>query len=186
MTSTELSMAADPFPCEALELAVASMRNGEQASVTAYDPTYAFGAAGVPNVVPPNAVVTYVLFLHDFKDGTANYELSDPDKAARAEDLKQRGNKFFKAGALRRARRLYDKAENITGMAEADGPAAAQLEEVKLSVAANMSAVCLKEGLPKECIINCNKVRALPQGRALRSAVAIHSCSAGGGCGSWR
>ena len=106
-----MRIAEDPFPCEALELAIASMRNGEEADVTVHDPSFAFGAAGLPGIVPPAAVVTYHVTLHNFKDGPASFELDDAGKVQRLEELKARGNGYFKKGALRRARRFYEKAE---------------------------------------------------------------------------
>jgi tetratricopeptide (TPR) repeat protein len=166
MPKSELNMADDPFPCEALELAVASMRNGEEAVVAAHDPTFAFGAAGLPGIVPPDAVVSYRVTLHDFKDGPADYELEAADKAARAASLKDRGNAFFKKGALRRARRLYEKAEAAArpaGAADAGGDA--ELAALQQSIALNLAAVSLKEGRPREAIVNCNKVCSLSSWR---------------------
>ena len=155
-------MAEDPFPCEALELAVASMRNGEEADVEVRDVSFAFGEAGLPGIVPPGAVVTYHVTLHDFTDGVANYELDDAAKLARAEALKARGNRAFKAGALRKARRMYDDVEAITSLAEgAAAEESAALKELGTSVTLNLAAIALREGDNKKCAALCTKVRLL-------------------------
>jgi hypothetical protein len=161
MPETEFKMHDDPFPCEALELAVTSMRNGEDATITVHDATFAFGAAGLPGVVPPNEAVSYRVTLHNFKDGPANYELDGAAKVERAESLKERGNKWFKVNALGRARRMYDKAETIASQSVGcSTEQSAALADVQRSVALNLAAVALKKGNAQEAITSCNKARA--------------------------
>ena len=173
MAESELKMEADPFPCWALALAVADMRAGEEALVTVHDPAFAFGAAGVPGAVPANAVVTYHVTLHDFTDGPASYEVSARERVELANKLKARGNTFFKAGALRRARALYEKANDYAGFEDngasgdagdesegaGTGDEVARVGDVKASIALNLAAVALREGRSKEALVQCNKVR---------------------------
>lgn len=159
MTETEFALAEDPFPCEALELAVASMRNGEEAEVEVREPKFAFGEAGLPGIVPPGAVVTYHVTLHSFTDGPANYELDGAGKMERAEHLKARGNRAFRAGALWKARRMYDDVESITSLNEGmDGEQTAALKDIGTSVTLNLAAIALREGDNKRCAALCSKV----------------------------
>jgi hypothetical protein len=90
-------MAEDAWPCEALELAVASMKDTEEAEVLVKDPAFGFGAAGAPDAgVPPGAAVSYFLQLHSFENGPENFDLSGAEKLARGTEYKDRGNTAFK------------------------------------------------------------------------------------------
>jgi hypothetical protein len=160
MSKTELNMADDPFPCEALELAVASMRNGEEALIKVMDPKYGFGEAGLEGVVPPGELVCYHVTLHDFKDGPENYELDGPAKVHRAEQLKERGNKAFKVGALWKAQRMYDAVESLSDgtPGEASEEDKGRLSAIHMATMLNLAAIALKEGKDKKCLTICSKV----------------------------
>jgi hypothetical protein len=160
LSEEELNMGEDSFPCEALELAVGSMRSGEEALIKVVEPKYAFGEIGLAGVVPPAEVVSYHVTLHSFKDGPENYELDGPGKAQRAEQLKERGNKAFKAGALWKARRMYDLVESLADgvPGNASEEDKARLAAVRLATNLNLAAIALKEGQDKKCLSMCAKV----------------------------
>eukprot|EP00892_Ulva_mutabilis_P008035 jgi/Ulvmu1/5603/UM023_0140.1 len=149
----------DPFPNEAVELAVMSMRSGEEAIITVHEPEYAFGAAGVEGVVPPNEVVKYNIVLHSFEAGPENWDMTSEQKLARADDLKQRGNQAMKAGKLGKAQRLYTKVDNTLtndqGFSEEEK---IKQREIQVSASLNKAAASLKLGNYKECIAECKKV----------------------------
>lgn len=97
MSKRAIKMEDDAWPCEALELAVASMKDTEEADVIVNDPAFGFGAAGAPDAgVPAGAVVTYNLRLHSFVNGPDTYDMSGADKLERATSFKTRGNAAFK------------------------------------------------------------------------------------------
>lgn len=149
----------DPFPNEAVELAVMSMRSGEEASITVHEPNFAFGATGVEGVVPPNEVVKYHIVLHSFEAGPETWDMNAQQKLVRAEDLKARGNAAMKAGKLGKAQRLYTRVENIfsndSGFSEEDK---AQQREIQVSASLNTAAAALKLKKYTECIQECTKV----------------------------
>ena len=99
----------DEFPCEGLELAVMQMKSNEVAEVTIHDPSLAFGEAGLPGKVPPQAVVVFTVELHSFTKGKESWELTLGDKLELAAKRKGLGNSAFKAGRYMRAQRMYKK-----------------------------------------------------------------------------
>lgn len=149
----------DPFPNEAVHLAVESMRSGEDAVITVHEPGFAFGASGVEGVVPPHEVVKYHIVLHSFEAGPENWDMNSEQKLARAEDLKRRGNDAMKAGKLGKAQRLYTKVDNTLtndqGFSEEEK---AKQREIQMSASLNTAAAALKLKKYKECIQECNKV----------------------------
>lgn len=149
----------EPFPNEAVELAVMSMRSGEEAIINVHEPDFAFGAVGVEGVVPPNEAVKYRIVLHSFEAGPENWDMSSEQKLARAEDLKQRGNQAMKAGKLGKAQRLYTKVDNtLTNDQGFSDEEKAKQREIQVSASLNKAAAALKLGNYKECIQECKKV----------------------------
>lgn len=149
----------EPFPNEAVELAVVSMRSAEEAIITVHDPDFAFGATGVEGVVPPNEVVKYHIVLHSFEAGPENWDMNSEQKLARAEDLKRRGNNAMKAGKLGKAQRLYTKVDNtLTNDQGFTDEEKAKQREIQVSASLNTAAAALKLNKHKECIQECNKV----------------------------
>lgn len=159
VVESTLKVQDDPFPNEALELAVMSMRHGEEAEVSVRDSRYAFGAAGLEGKVPANELVSYYVNLHSFTNGQDHWDMTPTQKIEMAEGLKGRGNQAMKAGNLGRARRLYEKVSNMLSMehefTEADKSAS---REVQISTSLNTAAAALKQGKLRDCISECNKV----------------------------
>lgn len=155
----------EQFPCDALELAVMSMREGEVAEVAVHDAVYGFGAAGAPPAVPPGALVTYHIELHDFKNGVEAFEMETAAKLDRADKFKLQGNAAFKAGNYRKARRLYEKVESSLSYDDSFGAAdKARSRDIKLSCNLNMSAVSLKMGDHRGAASYAGKVLAVRPG----------------------
>lgn len=149
----------EPFPNEAVELAVMSMRSGEEAIITVHEPTFAFGAAGVEGVVPSNEIVSYNIVLHSFDNGPETWDMTAEQKLARAEDLKQRGNKAMQIGKLGKAQRLYTKVDNtLTNNQGFSEDEKAKQRDIQVSASLNKAAAALKLGNYKECIQECQKV----------------------------
>ena len=159
MVEVNLKVPDDPFPNEAVELAVMSMRHGEEAEVSVHDASYAFGAAGVQGKVPANELVSYYVHLHSFTNGPEHWDLAPAQKIEFADALKGRGNGAMKAGNLGRARRLYEKVSNMltndTDFSEEEKVAA---REVQVSTSLNTAAAALKLGKTRDCITECTKV----------------------------
>ena len=154
-----LKVPDDSFPCEAVELAVMSMRHGEEAEVSVHDASFAFGAAGLDGKVPANELVSYYVHLHSFTNGPEHWDLTPAQKVELAEGLKGRGNKAMKAGTLGRARRLYEKVNNmLTNDTDFTEEEKAASREVQVSASLNTAAAALKLGKTRDCITECTKV----------------------------
>lgn len=154
-----LKVQDDPFPNEAMELAVMSMRHGEEAEVSVHDARYAFGAAELDSKVPANELVSYYVNLHSFTNGPDSWDLTVAQKIEMAEGLKGRGNQALKAGNLGRARRLYEKVSGMltmdTDFSEEEKVAA---RAIQTSTSLNTAAAALKQGKHRDCITECSKV----------------------------
>jgi FK506-binding protein 4/5 len=155
----KLKVEDDPFPNEAVELAVMSMRHGEEAEVSVNDAHYAFGAAGLEGKVPANELVSYYINLHSFTNGPDHWDLNPAQKIEMAEGLKRRGNQAMKAANLGRARRMYEKVGNMLSMDnDFSEEEKAASRDLQVSVSLNIAAAALKQGKHRDCIAECNKV----------------------------
>lgn len=100
---------------KAWDLCVASMDIGEKCRVTA-TAEYAYGKAGSPPTIPPNATLVFDLELLDAKEKEPNaWELSDEQKHERSVKKRGEGNALFTAGDYGKALESYLSAVRIWG-----------------------------------------------------------------------
>lgn len=148
-------------PCEGLDMAVLDMKKGEKALVT-IAPKYAFGDAGteafkVP--VPGGETVTYEISLIDIVKAKEVWDLSENEKMALAQEIKDKANAAFKAGKYERAIKLWRRAKQTVqhddNFAEDNRRAAKAL---KFSCDLNLSAAHLKVGRPVDARRAADKI----------------------------
>ena len=158
--------------------AVAQMRKGEISLLIARG-DYAYGAAGSPPKIPPNATLHFEVELLDFEDKQKEtWEMTSEEKLAEGSKLKEQGNEHFKAGEYKQAVAKYDKAIGIfdsgAGMddSDEDGEEGAQAKEKKGEAAAaamkqssiachlNSAAAFLKLKKHNKAIDHCTKALA--------------------------
>lgn len=95
------------------DLGLATMRRGELALLVARA-EYAYGAAGSPPKIPPNATLHFEVELLDFEDvEKQSWEMTSEEKLAQGAKYKEQGNDAFKAGHFEKAVTKYEKAINI-------------------------------------------------------------------------
>lgn len=91
----------------------ATMRKGEKAFLTC-GPGYAYGAAGSPPAIPPNATLVFEVELlgYNAKKKQA-YEMNAREKLAAAEESKAEGNRAFTSGDVITAWSCYDEGWRV-------------------------------------------------------------------------
>eukprot|EP00798_Chlamydomonas_sp_ICE-L_P010804 gene10804-16953_t len=137
------------------------MTKGEIALVT-IKPEYAFGEKGfdAPQAtVPPGETVCYEVEVVEIVKSKDAWEMNDEDKVASAEKKKEKGNKAFKEGNLKRASSCYQKASAAISIDKNfSEELKRQSQVVKKSCFLNLAAVGLKLKDYKEVKSNCAKV----------------------------
>ena len=133
------------------DMGIASMKKGEKAILTC-SPDYAYGAAGSPPAIPPNATLKFEVELINFGPKPKEvWEMTASERLTAAEGHKAAGNAAFVSGDATQALESYKEALRVLGDlgSEVGEPVEsdeqrAQLNALKLSVNSNLAAVHLK------------------------------------------
>ncbi|EGG23595.1 hypothetical protein DFA_05729 [Cavenderia fasciculata] len=99
---------------DAVELAVKSMRVGEEAEIVSTQ-RYAFGKHGLPPFIPPNTSVIYKIQLISFKLDTLHDYNSFQGLISKSLKEKDRGNNYFNQQKFKLAMKYYIKGIWILG-----------------------------------------------------------------------
>lgn len=100
----------------AWDKALRSMSIGERAVIQVTDPSLGYGAAGVTDVVPPNAVLEMDLYVTSAQPATANIDF---DSLAMADNTPRTASEIQAAFAARQALRSNEKPkEGLEGFLE--------------------------------------------------------------------
>eukprot|EP00286_Rhodomonas_abbreviata_P018096 CAMPEP_0181305416 /NCGR_PEP_ID=MMETSP1101-20121128/9718_1 /TAXON_ID=46948 /ORGANISM="Rhodomonas abbreviata, Strain Caron Lab Isolate" /LENGTH=561 /DNA_ID=CAMNT_0023411331 /DNA_START=94 /DNA_END=1779 /DNA_ORIENTATION=+ len=144
---------------EGLELAVEQMVEGQKADVTVR-PAYGYGEAGRHGWVEGTDMLHYTVTLEKHVAPPSVYSMSHTAKKEFSDGLKARGNTAFKAGRVRRAKRLYNAAlspfKHIEGITDSDEKQEAQ--SMRSACYLNLAACYDKEANWQEVLSSCNKV----------------------------
>ena len=132
-------------------IAFAKMKKGEKAIITATGP-YAYGAAGSPPLIPPNATLKFEVELLNFHPKKKEmWELNSKEKYDGAVALKAEGTEAFKAGDFETAEDRYSDAfRHLEAIQAPEGDALLSPEEQKaviptrVKVANNLSLTFYK------------------------------------------
>lgn len=149
-----------------IEVLVKTMVVGETA-VAVIAPKHAYEAAGNAALnVPPNSPIHVQVFLEDMKNEQPAYVLSNADRLAATDKLRNLGNTLFARNDFTRALRAYSKAltsiDQDFNFTDADKDAA---KAKKVLIFSNQAAVYIKWRKFKEARESANK------------ALAIESCN---------
>jgi peptidylprolyl isomerase len=119
---------------------VATMKTGEIAELVCA-PEYAYGAAGSPPKIPPNATLKFEVEMIDFTE-----PLDAPEKKVDAAlAKKEEGNKYFKAGQYTNAKSAYEKGkELIQDTWDAENDVQKMAAELTIALGANITMCSLK------------------------------------------
>ncbi|EGR30370.1 peptidyl-prolyl cis-trans isomerase, putative [Ichthyophthirius multifiliis] len=133
---------------------VASMKRGEKALLTCTAP-YAYGEAGSPPQIPPNATLQFEVELLNFKDKEkTKWDYSLEERAEIGKKYKEEGNQAFKQGKMEEAVKLYDQGIDYVDFGnEVNGST-----ELRMTLYLNQSAVLMKQQKWEKVVKNCDIV----------------------------
>ncbi|CAJ0587853.1 unnamed protein product, partial [Mesorhabditis spiculigera] len=99
---------------DGLDTAIQRMCRGEKSIIHLKGTRQTYGASPpIEYQLPPNAPVSFTIFLKEYKKVTAHWQLSDDEKIKAAEEAKERGNDFLKQGKLKLALKKYQRIEEL-------------------------------------------------------------------------
>jgi len=133
---------------------VATMKTGEIAELVCA-PDYAYGAAGSPPKIPPNATLKFEVEMIGFTE-----PVDTPEKKIEvASAKKEEGNTFFKAGQYANAKFAYEKGkELVQGIWGVENDVQKSATELTIALGANITMCSLKLGDYGEAIKEAKEV----------------------------
>eukprot|EP00053_Salpingoeca_punica_P016467 m.155719 g.155719 ORF g.155719 m.155719 type:complete len:488 (-) comp16969_c3_seq3:319-1782(-) len=151
----------DGTVCSGLDLAVKSMKEGEEATFV-IQPALAYGDKGSEEWgVPPNAVLHAALTLVSFTSEDT-WSLGTKEKLESMEAKKNLGNELFKKGDYERALRRYDMAINmVSSTYNFNDEEKKEVEQKKLSCYLNKAQCQLKTRHLRDAIHSCDSALEL-------------------------
>ncbi|KFD47855.1 hypothetical protein M513_11269 [Trichuris suis] len=144
---------------EGIDKALTRIRKGETSHIV-LQPKWAYGQKGNAELgVPPNATVNFLVTTSTFENPKEFWSMSDEERVAEYEKLKERGTEFLKAGKYKLAAAKYRK---VVEQLEPDYQTKDELKE-KVSVLLkasllNLALACVKLNETVEAIKCCDKV----------------------------
>lgn len=121
------------------ETAVLSMQVGETASYV-IQPEYAYGAAGLDDLIKPNAVIHLIVTLLEVEPvAKSRWELDEDERLSLSVSLKNDGNEQFKNKQIESARDTYREAFKYIEFDTGD-----KFHELKISLLLNIALMCNK------------------------------------------
>ncbi|XP_054857785.1 inactive peptidyl-prolyl cis-trans isomerase FKBP6 [Eublepharis macularius] len=159
-----------------------TMKKGELARFL-FKPDYAFGTAGCPPLIPPNATVLFEIELLDFLDTAESDEFFDltPEQQERfslqkvlkvAETEREFGNYLFRQRHFMDARERYKRASSVLLRVAAKEDEQEKVDSAKLLVFLNLSITYLKLQHPTRALFYGEKAVELDQ----KNAKALFRC----------
>lgn len=144
--------------CDALECAVAEMRRGERARVTARTALAADSKLGLGAVTASEVVMT--VELADVKRMKETWEMSAEEKVAFGTSRKEVGSALLKAGRLQLALQRYEKVSQLFDYIDEDMSEEnkAEAKALKQAAEANKAVVHMKLGNWSEVHLACDTV----------------------------
>lgn len=143
---------------EGVDRAIRRINKGEKCRVTIKS---RFGYGSSPPAefnLPPNANLTFTIFLKDFEKAKASWELTDEEKIETANKSKERGTEFLNEGKLRLA---FNKYSYMLTLLEYGKPMDEKWKEdwetTLIAGFLNCALVNLKQNETAECIKYCDK-----------------------------
>jgi peptidylprolyl isomerase len=133
---------------------VATMKTGEIAELVCA-PDYAYGAAGSPPKIPPNATLKFEVEVIGFTE-----PVDTPEKKVEAASAKkEEGNQYFKDGQYENAKFAYEKGkELVQDIWGVENDAQKKAGELKIALGANITMCSLKLGDYGEAIKEAKEV----------------------------
>jgi len=121
-------------------IGVATMKKGERSLFT-IKPEYAYGAAGSPPSIPPNATLKFEIKLLDFRvREKSKWDFQPEERVKMAKEFKDAGNEMFKKGDLDAAVKEYEKClDYIEFVKEGD------VATLEVSVRNNLALIMIKK-----------------------------------------
>ncbi|KAL8198697.1 UNVERIFIED_CONTAM: Inactive peptidyl-prolyl cis-trans isomerase fkbp6 [Gekko kuhli] len=159
-----------------------TMKRGELARFL-FKPHYAFGMAGCPPLIPPNATILFEIELLDFLDTAESdefFELS-PVQQERfplqkvlkvAETERELGNYLFRQKHFMDARERYKRASSVLHRVAAKEDEQTKVDTAKLLVLLNLSITYLKLRHPARALLYGERALELDQ----KNAKALFRC----------
>ncbi|XP_060115290.1 inactive peptidyl-prolyl cis-trans isomerase FKBP6 [Heteronotia binoei] len=159
-----------------------TMKRGELAQFL-FRPYYAFGSAGCPPLIPPNATVLFEIELLDFLDTAESDEFFEltPEQQERfplekvlkvAETEREFGNYLFRQKHFMDARERYKRASSILHRVAAKEDERTKVDTAKLLVLLNLSITYLKLRHPARALSYGERALELDQ----KNAKALFRC----------
>jgi len=148
---------------EGVDRALRRVNKGEKCRVVLKGNRYTYGSSPPPEFkLPPNAQITFTLFLKEFEKVKASWEMTETEKLENAQKLKERGNEFLAQSKLALALNKYNGI--ILLLEHATKPSSEEManeyEKVLIAGWLNCALINLKMTENSECIKNCDKVLA--------------------------
>ncbi|KAK9069489.1 hypothetical protein SSX86_011393 [Deinandra increscens subsp. villosa] len=144
-----------------LDLAVATMKKGEQAILT-ISHEYGYGSQEVNSdlaVIPPFSTLVFEVEVIDFEKEKAPWEMANHERIKTAGKKKEEANLLFKNGKYQRAAKKYYKAVDYVGEEGQFGDDDNNIVKLlKISCWLNGAACSLKLNDHQEAIKLCSKV----------------------------
>ncbi|XP_077168245.1 inactive peptidyl-prolyl cis-trans isomerase FKBP6 isoform X2 [Paroedura picta] len=172
----------DDITLRGMAVGLMTMTKGELARFL-FRPDYAFGIAGCPPLIPPNATVLFEIELLDFLDTAESddfFELT-PEQQERfplqkvlkvAETEREFGNYLFRQKNFMDARERYKRASSVLHRVVAREDEQTKVDTAKLLVLLNLSITYLKLQHPARAL--CYGERALELDQ--KNAKALFRC----------
>jgi len=154
---TKLVLGDDPVTLSGLEESLKNMYKNEQAVFTIH-PDYGFGKKGNETLgIPPDATLILEIDLLSFDKYKETWDMNVEEKIAYMSKCKEQGNRFFKAGEVKKAGKKYSAAVKIfqyeRNLGEADKK---KVDEIKLHCHSNLCVCKAKEFNWEKVISNAN------------------------------
>ncbi|GAM19131.1 hypothetical protein SAMD00019534_023060 [Acytostelium subglobosum LB1] len=149
---------------EAIEMAIPTMRVGEDAEIVSTQ-RYAYGKNGMPPFVPPNTSITYKVQLISFKIDNVNDYNNFDTLLAKAKNEKDKGNEYFNQQRHKLAMKRYIKGVWLLGDSRytmaLDDTRSKNLKELLIVLYLNLATCNIKLANGRLALTNCEKVMEL-------------------------
>jgi tetratricopeptide (TPR) repeat protein len=146
---TEVTVNIGELP-EGLDVAVAKMKKGELAHISASSDLGFSNEVTKAQGYPVDWAIEAELEMVEFEKIKESYDITKPEKLDRAVCFKNIGNNFYRSGKLRRAAEKYEQAWKLFQYekAEDDAEFKAKIDAMQLACHLNLAMVYLKLDQP--------------------------------------